>query len=152
MSDFVFILIVLAFIAAWLTSPRRPHNKRQAPKRSKSHAGRERATCLRVIDGDTIEVLLNGDVQRVRYIGVNAPELDQRGYAAALDYNRRLVEGKAITMERDRTDKDKYDRLLRYVWVNGLFVNAEMVRSGKAKMMAIKPNTSRIEEIAGNYF
>lgn len=141
---FLFALVALTLFVWWQATKPRP---RDAPKRTQTHA-RETGVCVHVIDGDTMSVSLNGEVVRVRLIGVDAPERGKAGYHAATDKLRHMVEGKVITLERDRTDKDQYDRKLRYVWVSGKFVNRELVRSGNAKVMAIAPNTSRIAEIA----
>jgi len=101
----------------------------------------------RVIDGDTIEVDIDGTIYKVRYIGLDAPELDdkQPEYCAlaqeATRYNRQLVEGKTIRLEKDISETDKYERLLRYVYVDDIFVNAELVRQGLAWAKVYEPDT-----------
>ena len=96
---------------------------------------RQQARVTRVIDGDTLE-LESG--QRVRYIGVDTPEMtDSRSAVRAWaekgkEKNRELVEGKTVTLERDVSETDRYGRLLRYVYVNGIMVNSELVRLGLA--------------------
>lgn len=94
----------------------------------------------RVIDGDTI-VIASGE--HVRYIGIDTPELNpEEPYAReALTENRHLVEGKLVRLEKDVSDKDRYGRLLRYVYVDGLMVNAELVRLGLARATAYPPDT-----------
>jgi len=102
---------------------------------------------IRVVDGDTIEIE-NG--QKIRYIGINAPEFfhDTNGrktgeecYAKeSYEENKKLVEGKKITLVKDVSDKDKYGRLLRYVYVDDLFINDYLIKNGFAKNMAIKPD------------
>ncbi|MFQ5827035.1 MAG: thermonuclease family protein [Dehalococcoidia bacterium] len=92
---------------------------------------------LRVIDGDTIVV--SGDL-RVRYIGINAPEMDEYFGRQAWQANRRLVEGKRVRLEKDISNTDRYGRLLRYVWVDGLLVEAELVREGYARARAYPPD------------
>lgn len=90
----------------------------------------------RVIDGDTIE-LASGD--RVRYIGIDTPEtVDPRelpgcfGHEAAAQ-NQELVENQLVRLEKDITDRDKYGRLLRYVYLaDGTFVNLSLVEEGFA--------------------
>lgn len=96
-----------------------------------------------VIDGDTIEI--EGRI-KVRYIGIDAPEtvhpekpVEYFGKEAA-EKNRELVEGKTVRLERDVQDKDKYGRLLRYVWVGDVMVNAELVRLGYAYSSTYPPN------------
>jgi micrococcal nuclease len=102
----------------------------------------------RVIDGDTIE-LDNGT--RVRYIGVDTPELrrringqwayrPQRLAEEAREFNQRLVEGKRVRLEYDEERTDRYQRELAYVYVRGLFVNAELIRSGYARVVLHPPN------------
>lgn len=99
------------------------------------------ARVLRVIDGDTIEI---GAGIRVRYIGIDTPEtypqVEHFGLEASAR-NRELVEGKVVILEKDVTDKDRYGRLLRYVYVDGLFVNAELVRLGYARAISYPPDT-----------
>jgi micrococcal nuclease len=104
-------------------------------------------TVTRVIDGDTIEVKINGTIYKVRYIGIDTPELDDERpefYALAQEatrLNRQLVEGETIRLERDVSATDKYGRLLRYVYVGDIFVNAELVRQGLAWAKTYEPDT-----------
>jgi len=102
----------------------------------------------RVIDGDTIEI--EGGA-RVRYIGIDAPEVyPQTGYYGpeAWAKNRELVEGKTVTLEKDVSDTDVYGRLLRYVYVNGVFVNGELVRLGCARAISYPPDTKYQERLS----
>ncbi len=91
-----------------------------------------------VIDGDTITIT-GGD--RVRYVGIDTPEKGEPFYLEAWQANHELVEGKAVRLERDVSETDKYGRLLRYVWVDGTMVNAELVRRGLAEAKAYPPDT-----------
>ncbi|MCS7185558.1 MAG: thermonuclease family protein [Armatimonadetes bacterium] len=97
---------------------------------------------VKVIDGDTV-VLSDG--QTVRYIGVDTPEHGQPFYEAAKNFNRSLVQGKAVELEFDVERYDHYGRLLAYVFVRDksgkrIFVNAEMVRNGFARIYTRPPN------------
>lgn len=98
----------------------------------------------RVVDGDTI-VLDNGIT--IRYIGVDSPESHDPTKPVefmsteATEHNRRLVEGQDLHLEYDVERLDRYGRTLAYVYVDTLFVNADMVRSGCAKVLRIPPNT-----------
>ena len=80
------------------------------------------------------------------YIGVDTPEtVDPRrpvGYFGkeASDKNKELVEGKMVKLEKDVSDTDKYGRLLRYVYVDGLFINVELVRAGYARAATYPPD------------
>ncbi len=95
------------------------------------------ALVTRVIDGDTIE--LQGGV-KVRYIGIDAPEADEPYCAEATEANCRLVEGREVRMEGDVEAEDAYGRLLRYVWVDGTMVNAELISLGCAYSYSRPPN------------
>ncbi len=80
----------------------------------------------------------------MRYIGIDAPEVHPELEAFGLEAweaNRELVEGKIIYLERDMSETDKYGRLLRYVYVNDILVNAELVRTGLAYAKAYPPDT-----------
>jgi endonuclease YncB( thermonuclease family) len=103
----------------------------------------ETATVSRVIDGDTIDVLLNGQQVRIRYVGMNTPERDEVCYQDALNANRALVEGQTVTLVRDVSNTDRFDRLLRYIYVGNTFVNAEMVRQGWAEVVSYPPDTAQ---------
>ncbi len=92
----------------------------------------------RVIDGDTIE-LANG--RRLRYIGIDTPELDEPFYRETADYNRQLVEGRRVRLLKDRSDRDRHGRLLRYVFAGDILVNAELVREGLAEAKTYEPDT-----------
>jgi micrococcal nuclease len=104
-------------------------------------ARREDATVTKVIDGDTIEIEAGGIPFRVRYIGMDAPELTGEPIAVdALAANRKLVEGKRIVMVRDLSEADRYGRLLRFVLAGGVFVNYELVRLGVARAATFPPD------------
>lgn len=94
----------------------------------------------RVIDGDTIDVEMNGEVVRVRYVGVNTPERDEPCYQDATQANRDLVEGKFVRLERDTSDTDRYDRLLRYIYVDDVMVNEQLVQGGWAEVVRYPPD------------
>jgi len=87
------------------------------------------AVVTSVVDGDTI-VLDTGET--VRYIGIDTPEADECYGPEATEMNRQLVEGKTVILISDVEDRGRYNRLLRYVIVDGRFVNAELVRLGYA--------------------
>lgn len=96
-------------------------------------------TVSRVIDGDTIEL---SDGRRVRYIGIDTPELTQNECFAseATARNRQLVEGKGVRFEKDVSETDRYGRLPRYVYVGDTFVNDSLVREGYANSYTYPPD------------
>ena len=122
-------------------------NRKLIFRHHRSWRGNYEGTVTHIVDGDTIKVAINGNLETIRYIGVNAPERGEDGYEDAILVNRRLVSGKRVRMEADKQDTDRYGRKLRYVWVGRKFVNRELYQQGVARIMAIKPNTKRIGEI-----
>ena len=91
-----------------------------------------------VIDGDTIEINTS---ERVRLIGINAPEEGEKCYEESKEYLENFLSDKEITLERDMEDKDQYDRLLRYVFADGHNVNYGMVYLGFAHKYEFGSNT-----------
>jgi micrococcal nuclease len=109
-------------------------------------SGSIEGTVVRVVDGDTIAVQLADRVEKIRYIGVNSPEIhhpikgEQPGGREAAEVNRRLVGGRHVRLELDVRARDRYGRLLAYVWTGDTMVNAELVRLGYAQVMTVPPN------------
>ena len=103
----------------------------------------------RVIDGDTIE-LSSGE--KVRYIGIDTPESVKPNTPVqcfakeAATRNRELVEGKTVRLVRDVSDRDKYGRLLRYVYAGDVFINEALVREGYARVATFPPDVFHANE------
>ncbi len=95
------------------------------------------AKCIEVIDGDSIELETR---ERVEYIGINCPESDDKYGGAATEINISLVFGKVITLEKDVSDTDQYGRVLAYVYVDDIFVNAYLVENGYAEVATYPPD------------
>jgi micrococcal nuclease len=114
-----------------------------APEVISGFAKTESTEVKRVIDGDTVE-LANGE--HLRYIGMDTPEIVAPGKPIecfgreAAAKNKELVEGKTVRLEKDVSERDKYGRLLRYVWVNDVFVNLELVKAGYAIASTYPPD------------
>ena len=111
---------------------------------------------VRTVDGDTIHVRLGSGIEKVRYIGIDTPEVhhptrgEEPGGRAASEVNRRLVGDRAVRLEPDVQTRDRYGRLLAYVWVQGpdgveVMVNAELVRLGYAAVLTVPPNVRHAE-------
>jgi micrococcal nuclease len=122
----------------------------------RSHNGLGRAQVLRVVDGDTIRVRVDGHTERVRYIGVDTPESVKPGtpvqcYAKrAAAANAALVAGRSVRLVGDVEQRDRYGRLLAYVYrePDGAFVNARLVRDGYARTLTIAPNVAHAPQFA----
>ncbi len=104
-----------------------------------------------IVDGDTIKVQIGDRTETVRYIGMNAPELHHptKGVEPlareATEANRKLVEGQTVRLELDVQERDQFGRLLAYVHVGEMMVNAELVAQGYAQVMTIPPNVRNQE-------
>ncbi len=103
-----------------------------------------------VIDGDTVII---SDGQRVRYLGIDTPERGKDGpdefmAREAYEFNRRLVLKKEVRLVYGPERRDRFDRLLAYVFLeNGEFVNAELVKKGLAHVFYHGPWMERFEEL-----
>jgi micrococcal nuclease len=127
--------------------PTVPERARRAP--AKDTALHE---VVRVIDGDTIQVDVDGTLERVRYIGMDTPEtvhprkpVECYGKEASAR-NAELVGGKKVRLVRDVSDRDRYGRLLRYVWVDDVFVNLRLVEEGYAMVSTYPPDVEHTED------
>lgn len=110
----------------------------------------ERATVLRVVDGDTIRVDRGRGSEPLRYIGIDTPETVRPNTAVewmgreAADANRSIVDGREVILERDVSEIDSFGRLLRYVWVEvdggWLMVNRALVAGGYATAVTFPPD------------
>jgi micrococcal nuclease len=101
------------------------------------------ATVVGITDGDTITVQLeDGTTRDLRYIGIDAPDSGVAYSDQSTAKNSELVMGKVVTLVKDVSDTDQYDRLLRYVFVDNVFVNNELVRLGLATAGSWPPDTA----------
>ncbi|KKQ73708.1 MAG: WD40 domain protein beta Propeller [Candidatus Woesebacteria bacterium GW2011_GWB1_38_5b] len=98
---------------------------------------------VNVVDGDTIKIETG---ETVRYIGIDTPEVVHPSKPIqcygkeASQKNQELVEGKIVELERDISEKDKYGRLLRYIWIDNILVNEYLVREGYAQSSSYPPD------------
>jgi endonuclease YncB( thermonuclease family) len=109
------------------------------------------AQVTNVVDGDTIDVLIDGQEYRVRYIGIDTPETvhptlgEERYGSEASDYNKSLVLGQRVFLEKDVSETDQYGRLLRYVWLDEVtMVNALLVAEGYAQVTTFPPDVKHV--------
>jgi micrococcal nuclease len=134
--------VILLLIAAVVLL--RPWEQLAGPEAEHPSA---RAFVVRTVDGDTIEARIDGQLEDVRYIGVDTPETVKPGTPVqcfghrASDFDRRLVEHRRVRLVFGVERRDVYGRLLAYVYIGPRFVNAELVRRGLARTLAISPNT-----------
>lgn len=109
------------------------------------------ARVVAVHDGDTLSVVIGRRKERVRLIGIDAPELSQRPWGAnAKKHLRELVtlSGNSVVLEFDLDKRDKYGRLLAYVrTLDNKLINLEMVRNGYAALYTFPPNVKYAERL-----
>ena len=100
-----------------------------------------------ITDGDTIRVQLgSGREERVRYIGIDTPERGDCFSRRATSLNARLVADREVRLEPDADERDRYGRLLAYVYAGDVFVNRELVRRGVAQPLTVPPNVRHADE------
>lgn len=116
---------------------------------------------VRVVDGDTVDISLDGAVESVRLLGVNTPETTHRlangsvvgqlecyGEEASAFTRARLL-GRTISLELDREHRDRYSRLLAYITIDGQRFNDELLSGGYARLLVIPPNGSYARAMLG---
>src|SRR5690242_16657227 len=151
------VLVALASLLA-VVSPSLSGPSPSAPSRNPVPRGErgQIGTVVRTVDGDTIYVRLAGGVEKVRYIGIDTPEVlhptrgVEPGGRAETEVNRRLLGREPVRLETDVQLRDRYGRLLAYVWARRPeggepMVHAELVRLRYAAVMTVPPNVRHAE-------
>jgi micrococcal nuclease len=145
------VLVALASLLAVVSPAPGPSASGPSLSAPGGESGDLSGSVVRTVDGDTIYVRLASGVEKVRYIGIDTPEVhhptrgEEPGGRAAAEVNRRLLGHGPVRLETDVQLRDRYGRLLAYVWARrpdgGLvMVNAELVRLGYAAVMTVPPN------------
>ena len=126
-----------------------------SPRTAATSRPPDQAVVIRVVDGDTLDIDLHGAEVRVRLLGIDTPEtVDENrpvqcyGPEASARLAQLLPKGSAVRLERDREARDRFGRLLVYLYRvdDGLFVNAALIEGGYATTLSIAPNTLRARE------
>lgn len=114
----------------------------------------------RVVDGDTAIINIDGKSHRVRFIGVNTPEsttrIEEYGKEAS-NFTKKYLTGKEVYLEKDVSQTDKYDRLLRYIWlenpdnlsleeIESKMFNAILLKEGYAQVATFPPDVKYVEK------
>jgi micrococcal nuclease len=146
------VLLVLACLLAFASPAFAPSPSSPSPyPLSNGERGELSGLVVRTVDGDTVWVRLASGVEKVRYIGIDTPEVhhptrgEEPGARTATEINRGLVGERPVRLEPDVQLRDRHGRLLAYVWVKRadgveVMVNAELVRLGYAQVMTVPPN------------
>jgi micrococcal nuclease len=118
---------------------------------SDERASRAGSLVVRVVDGDTAIVEIGGQEQRVRFIGIDAPESVVPGEPVecfgpeAADYTRERLEGANVRIEYDVERRDRFERTLAYVWLGDELFNETLVREGYALVTTFPPNVRYVD-------
>jgi len=167
-NPWLIVFGVIIFLALPLFSLQQA--KKQNPSKTLGSLGQADSPQVfvrKVVDGDSLE-LASG--QRVRLIGIDAPESSENPKAQrdslrsgqALQaivslgqeskrFVKNLIEGKKVRLEVDAQQHDKYGRLLAYLFLDDMFINAEIVRQGYASLMTIPPNVKYNKELIRSF-
>jgi micrococcal nuclease len=116
------------------------------------------AVLVRIVDGDTIRVMVGGVEERVRYIGIDTPELNTNSPAtpdpyagAATEANAQLLAGGRLVLEKDVSERDRYGRLLRDIWIERdgawMLVNLALVAEGYAQVSTYPPDVKYVDAL-----
>ena len=108
---------------------------------------------LKVVDGDTIQIDYNGTKEKVRLIGIDTPESvhpdeaknNENGKIAS-EYTKKLLTDKSVSLELDVQERDKYGRILAYVYLDGEMVNKKLLADGYAQVATFPPNVKYVKE------
>lgn len=127
-----------------------------ANQKDKKEDDRNWVKVARVVDGDTFEIANRGKTEKVRLIGVDTPEtvkpnskVEPYGPEAS-SYTKKLIEGKKVRLEFDVQERDKYGRVLAYVYLeDGTFLNARLLEEGLATIMTVPPNVRMADYFLG---
>jgi micrococcal nuclease len=117
-----------------------------------STGDRVRAPIIRVVDGDTVHVELDGSDVTIRLIGIDTPETVQPGTPVecfgrrASDYTHRRLDDATVELEFDVELTDRYDRTLAYVWLGTELFNRTLVAEGYATVTTFPPNVKYVDE------
>lgn len=122
-----------------------PETSLSEPTEDRS-AEAEIAQVTRVIDGDTIDVLIDGKTARIRYLQINTPERDEPCFNESTQANAELVSGQTVRLVPDVELVDPFGRLLRYVYVGDVMVERALVKGGFAEVVLYPPNDAHYDE------
>jgi len=100
------------------------------------------ASVARVIDGDTIEI---SGGQKVRLLGIDAPERGEPYFDEAKKHLQELTEGKDVRLTKDVRETDKYGRLLRHIYVDEAWINEKMIQDGFARIVTFPPDVAHVD-------
>ena len=149
-TGYFFFIVVLCIVIFWYGLGHTFHFSQVINSSQKTVMGMStqdknniQTTVIRVIDGDTF---ITKEQQKVRYIGINAPEINEPYGMEATQYNKTLIEGKNVHIVLDNMQKDRFGRILGYVYIGDTLINKQIIAKGWAIAENISPNTLHAQE------
>lgn len=125
-----------------LISPRPGNQPEKASESSREHGKLPSIIHVRVKEIKGPDKIVLDDSRTVAYIGLKGPSVNEEGYKEAIDFHRKLVEGKWVNILPGLKSRDSDGNILGFVFINKLtFVNADLIRNGHARVHPATPNT-----------
>jgi len=150
------LVLALTLASAACADERREVSEEPPPASPTAEPVGRAAELVRVVDGDTIRVRFEGREERVRYIGIDTPEIahgdgevSEPFGDAATEANRRVLRTGALRLVFDVEERDRYGRLLAYVYAGDTMVNEALLREGFAQVLTVPPNVRHAERFRG---
>ncbi len=142
----IFSMVIIALIA--LLSGLVPANLLEGKQRHENNA----VYIEKVLDGDSVAVNIRGKREQIRFIGIDAPELSQKPWGRrSKKFLEALISasGWQARIEYDVEKRDKFDRILAYLWGrNNKLINEEMLLNGYAVLFTIPPNVKHVDRLS----
>jgi len=133
----VFLLVIVVLLILGYLWPYFTGKTINDANNGKDVSKNEFGIVTRVVDGDTIHVNISGKDEIVRMLGINTPEKKKPYYQEAKNFLVDMVENKSVELLIDKEDVDRYERKLRYVFYEDMFVNVEIVQAGLKNLLEL---------------
>ncbi|MDP2166911.1 MAG: thermonuclease family protein [Thermodesulfovibrionales bacterium] len=138
------MLLAVRFIGERFSPPEKASHEEQRS------SGREYFRVIRVHDGDTVTAMIAGKTEKIRLVGIDAPEIGQRSWGQkAKRHIEEILDSsdRSVSLEYDIETRDRYGRLLAYLWTkDGKMLNRTMIEDGYALLLTVPPNVMHVEE------
>ncbi|MFA1782429.1 thermonuclease family protein [Bacillus velezensis] len=145
-------LLIVIILVSIVSGCQDSNNSNQKAYHTRASA-KEEAYVIRCIDGDTFIAEINGKQERIRLILVDTPETVHPNKPVqpfgkeASDFTKKMLEHHSVYLEYDKEKRDKYNRLLAYVYLtDGSSFNQELLEKGYARLAVFPPNTKYQEQ------
>ena len=149
----IITVAVVVLIARGYIHPKNMQNQYASRKIEQDEGVRQQATVVEIVDGDTIKIDYHGKIEKLRMIGIDTPESvhpnkkkNTRQGKTASNFTKQELLNKKIEVEFDVQKRDKYGRLLGYVYVDGKMYNKTLLEEGYARLATYPPNVRYVDD------